>query len=92
MSDFEVFVAAEQTRIMLIVAACNLAGDFGDFHGPPSFEFWVDGDAPTSGNCCNCQSPLSETESIDSGDWNVEFWLSCDGCGLVWYDGRELIN
>lgn len=91
MNNFEGFVLAERTRILPIVAACGLSGDWGDFHGPPPFNFWVDGLPPDSGRCPNCQAMRSKSESIDSGDCAIEFWLSCDLCGLVWTNGETPI-
>ncbi len=91
-AEFDLFVCSARVRVSLIVATCELAGDWGDFYGPGPFEFLVDGEPPVSGCCPNCVSPLSASESTDSGDWNVEFWLSCDGCGLVWSDGEERIQ
>ena len=87
---FEEFVQKERIRISPIVAACGLSGEWGDFYGPGPFEFLVDG--PPSANCPNCRSSLTSSESTDSGDWNVEFWQSCNACGLVWYDGHERID
>lgn len=88
-SEFDSFVYVERVRILPIVAACRLTGDWGNSYGCAPYEFLVDGEPPVGGCCPNCQSPLSEPESIDSGDWNVEFWLGCDGCGLFWYNGEE---
>lgn len=80
----------ERTRILPIVAACELSGDWGDGFGATPFEFIVDGALPN--RCPNCQATLAESESPDSGDWNTEFWLSCDPCGLVWHNGNESIT
>lgn len=88
--DFEEFVQMERARIRPIVAACGLTGDWGDFYGPGPFEFLVDGAPPMNGKCPNCQSALVEADSIDSGDYNIEFWLYCS-CGLIWYEGEECI-
>ena len=56
--------------------------------------FEVSTPVPADGKCPVCGSLLDEIERLDSGDWNVELFVSCTKHNpeLLWFTGSELIQ